>query len=203
MRTLFLCLCLGASLVVPCSAVTFPELESNLSGVDVLRAQYRQTRFISGLDAPLDSSGTLLLVRNKGVVWSQVEPFQVQFVLTDEMIAETFGDQPRKIKSKADHGELFRFVGFFSSIFDGDKAALEKTFKIDFVSLNDDRWEMNLTPNIAKIKKVFSGVKLQGRLLVEDVEIVEASGNRTVIHFDDLSTSPTVLSIDEKQYFAN
>ena len=203
MRLLWVSLCFLLICTSPAYAVTLAEVQSHLAAVDVLRASYRQTRVVIGLNEPLESSGTLLLARNTGLVWSQEEPFQVQYVITDEIFLQQFPGQPHKVKKKADNRELFKFVGFVSSLFTEQGSSLEQSFDIDFAMLAGEAWTITLTPRAANIRKVFTTIVLAGKQLVEDVEINEASGNKTLIHFSDMDTSPALLSADEKLYFQN
>ena len=86
---------------------------------------------------------------------------------------------------------------------DDSNETLEKSFNIDFVTRDDDTWEISLIPRIGKIRKVFTKIILRGKQLVEDVEIDEASGNKTMINFKSMTTSNPSLSSDEKLYFQN
>ena len=203
MRLLCASLCLMLICTSPAYAVTLDEVKSHLAAVDVLRASYRQIRFVTGLNEPLESAGTLLLARNTGLVWSQQEPFQVQYVMTDEVLLQQFPGQPRQVKKKADNRELFKFVSLVSSLFAEQGTGLEQSFDIDFAVQAGGAWKITLTPRAANIRKVFATIQLAGKQLVEDVEINEASGNKTLIHFSDMGTSPAFLSTDEKLYFQN
>ncbi len=202
MRLLCLSLCLLFCNAIPSHAMNLAEVKNNLAAVEVLRARYQQTRYIAGLK-PLESSGTLLLARNIGLVWSQEEPFRVRYVITDAAIQQLFPDQPANVRKKADNPELFKFVGLVSALLTQEDSAIEKTFAIDFAMHSVDTWDVSLTPRLEKIRKVFASIVLRGQQLVEDVKINETNGNKTSIHFSDLAASPPSLSPDEKLYFQN
>jgi len=184
-------------------AVTLAEVESGLSGFDVLRSSYRQTRHVAGLSAPLEASGNLLMTRENGLAWMQEKPFQVSYVFTDDSLIENSPGVPKKLTKKADKPQLFQVANLFTTIFSGDKKLLKEYFELQFITQDNDLWKIILVPKNSRLKKFFKSVQLQGSQLVEIVTVYEASGNKTVINFYNMTTGPTLLSDEEKSYFQN
>ncbi len=184
-------------------AVTLDEVESDLSGFDTLRSSYRQTRHVSGLSAPLEASGSLLMTRDNGLAWMQEKPFQVSYVFTDDNFIENSPGGSRKVTKKADKPQLFQVANLFTTIFSGDKKLLKEYFELQFITQDNDLWKIILVPKNSRLKKFFKSVQLQGSQLVEIVTVYEASGNKTVINFYNMTTGPTLLSDEEKSYFQN
>ena len=184
-------------------AETLAEVESDLSGLDTLRSRYRQTRHVSGLSAPLEASGTLLMSRGNGLVWKQEKPFPASYVFTEDSLIENAPGVAEKITKKTDKPQLFRIADLFTTIFAGDKKLLREYFELQFIPRNDDLWKIILVPRSSRLKKFFKSVQLQGSQLLEIVTVYEASGNKTVVNFYDTTTGPTLLSDEEKSYFQN
>jgi outer membrane lipoprotein-sorting protein len=184
-------------------AVTLDEVESDLSSFDTLRSSYRQTRHVSGLSAPLEASGSLLMSRDNGLAWMQEKPFQVSYVFTDDNFIENSPGGSRKVTKKADKPQLFQVANLFSTIFSGDKKLLKEYFELQFLTQDNALWKIILIPKNSRLKKLFKSVQLQGSQLVEIVTVYEASGNKTVINFYNMTTEPIQLSDEEKSYFQN
>jgi len=184
-------------------AVTLDEVESDLSSFDTLRCSYRQTRHVSGLSAPLEASGSLLMTRDNGLAWMQEKPFQVTYVFTDDNFIENSPGGSRKVTKKADKPQLFQVANLFSTIFSGDKKLLKEYFELQFLTQDNALWKIILIPKNSRLKKLFKSVQLQGSQLLEIVTVYEASGNKTVINFYNMTTGPTLLSDEEKSYFQN
>lgn len=201
MKLVGLLLALLLAGVFPGHAASRAEVEKRLAYVDVLRARYSQTRYIQGLAEPLTSSGTLLLARLQGLVWTQQEPFRMQYVITRDVLVQNLPGQPRRIRKKAENAELFRFISLFASPLEGRPAQLDELFDISFTQESSAAWTMILVPRPERMRKLFASVTLKGDDFIEEVVISEASGNRTVIKFRDVTTTPSVLSQDEKLYF--
>ncbi len=184
-------------------AVTLDDVESDLSSFDTLRSSYRQTRHVSGLSAPLEASGSLLMTRDNGLAWMQEKPFQVSYVFTDDNFIENSPGGSRKVTKKADKPQLFQVANLFSTIFSGDKKLLKEYFELQFLTQDNALWKIILIPKNSRLKKLFKSVQLQGSQLVEIVTVYEASGNKTVINFYNMTTETTPLSDEEKSYFQN
>ena len=203
MRKVFLIIVLLVSSISHSRAMTKMEMEQQLLSIQVLRAQYQQTRHAAGLEASLESSGRLVLAREVGLAWVQTEPFSAEFVFTDEAVFETFPGKSKKVRLRSEHAEIFKIVSMITTFLEGDTSFLEKTFTMAFTEETDNRWSLVLTPRIGRIKKLFASITLKGNMFIESMEINETGGNRSIIEFFDQATTPTTLSIDESHYFQN
>src|SRR5690606_17810858 len=72
----------------------------------------------------------------------------------------------------------------------GDLRELSTHFEVDGTLKEKDAWTLKLTPSSAGLKKVFTSIRLEGAGEVREVELQERSGDRSVIHFRDLRTTP-------------
>lgn len=183
--------------------LTRTELEQQLLSIQVLRAKYHQTRHVSGLAAPLESSGRLLMAKDTGLVWKQEKPFPAEFVFTESTVSETLPGQPQKVKPRTEQADIFKLVSMITELLQGKTSSLEKIFDTNFKEETDDRWSLVLMPKDSRIRKAFSSITLSGGSLIESMEIIEKSSNKSVIEFLDQSTSPPALTSDETRYFQN
>jgi len=192
---LFYCACTSSA-----HALTLEEVESNLSSFEILKSSFQQTRYVSGLSAPLESSGHLLLARNNGLAWIQAKPFEVSFIFTEDLFTEVFPGQPKKITKKTDKAQIFKLTNLFATFFSGGHKVLKDFFDLQLSSESAQLWQIILVPKNSRLKKIIKEVHIQGSQLIDQVTVYETNGNSAVIRFYDTVTDSKLLN-DEKNYY--
>lgn len=185
------------------NAMTLEDVERNLSSINVFRSNFSQTRYVSGLSEPLESSGHLLLLKNSGLAWIQKKPFEVSFIFTEEHFVQKFPGQGEKVTKRSERPQIFRLTDLFATIFSGGHKFLKDYFELQFFPQDNDSWKIILVPIDARLKKVFMSVQLLGSQLINQATIYETSGNKTVINFYDMKTDSVILSDEENYFFKN
>ncbi|MBJ7517470.1 MAG: outer membrane lipoprotein carrier protein LolA, partial [Stenotrophomonas sp.] len=74
--------------------------------------------------------------------------------------------------------------------------ALSSQFTVD-AQRDAEGWTLALTPKSPMLAKAFSALQLRGDRYVRQVDIVEASKDRTRLTFTALTEAPATLAADE------
>jgi hypothetical protein len=159
-------------------------LHSAMPGLDevqVLRGRYSQRKFLREMPAPLLSSGEFLLVRDRGIWWHTQTPLDAEVALT---VGET---DPRSIAATT-----------LLALFALDLDTLARSFDL-FLVESGPHWLLGLRPRDASLAAWFTQITVSGELRVEQVNLLEATGDRTEIDLDAVPQALTSLTTTERK----
>lgn len=180
MRTLFLLLlCLPAL----CRAEEAPtwdvrQLMLGLAQVKEARGKFVELKFLSVLNRPLESSGTLLYQAPSHLEKHTLAPKVVSLVLDQGVL--TIDSKAHNIKHTLvlqDYPAIWVFVESIRSTLAGDLPTLERFYKIE---LDGDaaHWNMRLLPIELKTREVMSEIRINGHgNWVDNIETLESNGD--------------------------
>jgi outer membrane lipoprotein-sorting protein len=150
----------------------------------VLRGQFVQSRQIAGFRRPVESSGDFVVARNRGLVWHTVKPFESTLSVNRERLRITNGKGNAETTLDARREPMLRTLNdILQSVVIADARALQTNFVLDVKLLGTTGWEMALTPKDAALRARFSAITLAGGVHVQNVRLVEASGDVTTVRF--------------------
>lgn len=202
-----LLLCLLLCVVAPLLHAAEPPAETlgTLTGAvarpDVLRGEFTQEKQVSGFRNPLRSQGRFVVAREHGVIWTTLKPFPSEVVITADRILSRQRDGSSRVEVDARQQPALRSVNaIMFALMSGDVQALSSQFTVS-ASRQGQGWRLQLAPRSAMLAKAFESVTLQGDRYVRQVDIVEASKDRTQIRFSALSEAPATLDADEARRF--
>lgn len=197
-----LCALVMLAMVAPVFAATDVEaVKQRVAKVDVLRGEFTQEKQVAGFKNPLRSQGRFVLAQDHGVIWTTLKPFPSEVVVTADRILSRQRDGSTRVELDARQQPAMRSVNaIMFALMSGDVQALSSQFNVE-ATREGQGWRLKLTPKSAMLAKAFQSLTLQGDRYVRQVEIVEASKDRTLIHFDALSEAPAALSADEARRF--
>lgn len=197
-----LTLCLGL-LSVAAHAVTLDELQQRFSEQPVLRAEFSQQRSVSGMDQKLNSSGNLIISRNKGLWWQQQKPFPLSLLLTDSRMVQILAGQVPQVVTAENNPQMFQFNSLLTALFHADKRALEQNFALDFSDRGQGNWTLILTPKSSPLNRLFKTITLEGQTFLNNININDMQGDSTKIRFFNQRTEPKTLTDAEQQHFSS
>ncbi len=180
--------------------ITLTEVQNRLSQQSVVKAQFIQERIIKGMAKPLNSSGQMIISKEKGLWWQQTKPFEMTMLMTQTVMKQKTGNQQPQVITAADNAQLFQFNSLLSALFKADKTTLEKNFSFKFTDKGNDRWEIQLTPKVSPLNKIFKKITLSGKNHLEQVFIDDKQGDKTTLRFSNHSTQ--ALTENEKKRFS-
>ncbi|WP_318507068.1 LolA family protein [Photobacterium leiognathi] len=186
-------------------AITLEQLQKNLSSTPLVRGDFTQKREMAMFDQPLLSSGQFLLSAKNGLWWHQTQPMPVSLVLTQDKLSQQFDNQPAQVLSASDNPMVFYFSHVFLSLFKGDTSQLTEQFDLSLKEIKDsttnNQWQLVLTPKAAPLDKVFSKIEIEGGKFINELELDEIRGDKTIITFSQQKTTPATLTSEEQRVF--
>jgi hypothetical protein len=205
---LLVCLVLLAAMPVRAQSPTSEEqrteadLRSQLAHPAVLRGQFEQRKQLKGFRNPLVSRGKFLLLRERGVAWDTTEPFASSALLTRERLLTRLPDGSTRVVLDASASPgMAAANSLLMALVTGDLDALAHQFDSK-ASLNaDGSWRLVLHPREAGLRRVFQRITLRGDRHVQEVDIEETGGDRTLLRFLELSDQPATPTAAESARF--
>lgn len=184
MRTLFLLLlCLPAL----CRAEDTPAWDSKqlmlgLAQVKEARGKFVERKFLSVLNRPLESSGTLLFQAPAHFEKHTLAP-KVESLVLDQGVL-TIESKARNIKRTLvlqDYPAIWAFVESIRSTLAGDLPMLERFYKIE---LDGDaaHWKMRLLPIEPKMREMMREIRISGHgNWLDIIETLEPNGDHALM----------------------
>ena len=179
---LLCCTTLARAQTAPAAAPTLvDDVLTHLAKHQRVRAEFTQRRENPDLAEPQVSTGDLLFVIGKGMMWHTRAPYEDTLVLT--------GGDTRRLNAQ---GKLERVrdgnrgVSQVSGMLQGllagktDEAARQFTITAEG---SVDNWTLHFVPKQARVARVLAGITLKGDAFLESIDVNLASGERTAISF--------------------
>lgn len=200
MRALIACL-LFVSLHVHAQAEDLlTRIATQLDRHAVVRAEFAQSKQISGLKRPLQTGGQIVFARQHGVLWQIDQPYKVSYILSEDKVVEIAADGTRKERLARDLPGLAQVGRVFRAMLGANTAALREYFDIQAQGATSN-WSLVLTPRQAQMAQFIERLDINGGAFVNGIRIQEKGGDLTQIRFHH-SSAAAELSENEQQLFA-
>lgn len=166
--------------------VTLDALLRRFAAVPGLSARFREEKRVQLLAAPLVSEGTLDYAPPSRLVRHTTSPAPATVLIEGSQLR--FGDGRGAQSIDMNATPLVRqFVDSFLALVAGDRAALDRSYDMDFRvpdAQRPDAWELTLRPRVAAIQRVFRDIRLQGNgVVLAAMTLRETSGDETATTF--------------------
>lgn len=176
----------AADAAQPASAATadaalVARIAAQLAGKAGVRAQFRQTQTLAALSAPLVSTGTLVFVRDRGVIWHTQTPYRVTYVIGDKGVTKIDASGTRATRG-ASGGGMARVSHMMRAMLGGDLSALYSQFDVA-ADGTPAHWRLSLTPNQPQLAQAVKSLRMEGGAFLSTLEITAANGDTTRIDF--------------------
>jgi len=163
------------------------------------RVDFTQSREIAGFNRPLKSEGTLLFVRDRGVIWSTHEPVETVVVILPGKIYQEIKGERDTLPSSAQ--PFMRTVSdMLLALYGGDIAKLKDIFTISVVDHGESSSHLRLMPKQFSLRQAVRHIDLFGDSAIEEVRITESEGNINALIFGDRRELDVELSEIERSY---
>lgn len=186
-------------LAVPGLAQAFDlqQLSDQLSRPEVIHGRFIQEKHLRALPQPLTSKGHFVLAKNHGLLWLLQTPLQQDYRITATGIARRDAGGWQMLPGKSAGAEQNRL---FLAVLQGDSSGLQRDFELKLQGSAED-WHLQLIPRSLLLKQIFNQINIDGGVLVQRIELLEAQGDRTLLIMQD-SSSALPLSEAEQHDFA-
>lgn len=159
----------------------------------VLRGKFIHRKHLRDIPAPLESSGEFVFLRDAGLYWHTVKPFDSVFVLTPNAMTQRDEGGAALKMNAAEQPAVRAAARIFMSLFAVDVKALEGEFHMFGVAV-EGGWRLGLRPKNSAMSALFTQAIVSGATQVREVELQDAYGDRTVIQLHGtelLNRAPT------------
>jgi outer membrane lipoprotein-sorting protein len=158
------------------------RLMGELGQVKSAKAKFVERKQIAILNAPLESSGTLLYVAPARLEKHTLTPRAESLVLDgDRVTLENKAQNQRRTLSLQQYPEIGALVESLRSTLAGDLATLQRYFQVALEG-SETQWRLILKPSEPAMQRMVSEIRIDGsRAWVSGIEIVETGGDRSVM----------------------
>ncbi len=164
------------------AADLYEQVAQKLAENTLLRADFTQTRHLAALKKPLQISGHMMFSRDAGVIWQIDRPYRMGYVMTGKGVTELLPDGGQKTRSTGNIPGIGSVEGIFRGILSADRKALDQHFNSQLKG-SAAKWNLSLQPRTPALQKALKSVELSGGAYVDEVRILEVSGDDTQIRF--------------------
>ena len=158
------------------------QLMQDLRQVKAARGKFVERRYLAILNAPLESSGTLVYVAPGRLEKHMLLPRQESLTLDgDTLLIENKETGQRRRVVLQEQPVVWAFVESIRATLAGDLQTLNRFYE---VSLEGDasRWRLRLKPMEPRMREVASEIRVSGNgTWVGVIEILDAGGDRSVM----------------------
>jgi outer membrane lipoprotein-sorting protein len=158
------------------------QLMHDLRQVKTARSRFVERRYLAILNAPLESSGTLVYIAPARLEKHTLSPRQESLTIDgDTLLIENKETGQRRQLALEEQPVVGAFVESIRATLAGDLETLHRFYE---VSLEGDanRWRLRLKPTAPRMREVISEIRLSGNgTWVGVIEILDAGGDRSVM----------------------
>jgi len=176
-------------------AFDLSNLKQKLQQAPVVRGDFVQEKYISGLPIPLMGMGQFCLSNKQGLLWDLTVPIKQRLRITEAGIAR----ETRANQWQMEMSHNRQQTQLFMALLHGDMDELQRQFQLA-LSGSDKDWQLTMTPKSALLKQIFTRIELSGGALLAQIELFETSGERTLIRLQNAKAASN-LSAEEAKAF--
>jgi outer membrane lipoprotein-sorting protein len=182
-------------------AVTVDELLAGFAKMPGLYAEFRQESRFGLLAEPLVDTGTIHFADGT-LARRTLAPTPSVVVMDDQGIE--YGDGEKTERIELDGKPAVRqFVEAFTKIFAGDRAGLEKLYRIEFQAGEGRSWTMTLVPKVSPMDEIIAKVVVTGTgLEIATMQVLERGGDETITSFSKVDTKRKYSKAEKARLFS-
>ena len=200
MKRLLLKSTLAIAIATACAAANaaapIAKIQALLAKPSMLCGRFDQTKQLAGMKKPLASNGRFCVVAGKGVLWRTLKPFPNTLRLTRDEIVSFQGERVA-MRLEAKQEPTVRMINsVLFSLLSGDLGQLDTLFEVDGI-VDGGNWQVALKARQPALAKAIGAISLDGGAYVKNIQIAEASGDKTVIVFSEIKTGEGVMTPEE------
>lgn len=168
------------------AALTLDALLQRFRAVPGLSARFREERHMELLAAPLVSEGTLHFAPPGRMVRRTERPSRAVALIEGGrlQVRDEGGAQSIDLAAHPAVGQLVESV---LSVLAGDRAALDRSYLMEFRALEGARWSLTLRPRSAGLSRLLRGVSLTGDgVILSTFTVNESNGDVSRTTFLDV-----------------
>lgn len=199
----FLCAFAWGADKAPSPALDLPTLLRAFAQSPGLSARFTERKHMALLAEPLESAGHLYFTPPGLLARHTVTPEPAVLLIEPKQIRMFDGTRWETL-DLGGKPVVRLFVESFVRILQGDAAALERLYVLDFKADVQNRaaWTLVLRPKVAPMDKFIDRLELHGqRVVLDRMRIVEKGGDETVTQFHDVDPARRFTPAEKARFF--
>jgi outer membrane lipoprotein-sorting protein len=172
----------GTAAAAETAAWGLDQLMQNLGQVKSARGKFVERKTLAMLNAPLESSGTLVYTAPGRLEKYTLLPKPETLVLEQEKLTIEYKDRnQRRTLALPDYPVVWAFVESIRSTLAGDLQTLNRFYRVSLEG-SEERWRLSLKPAEPAMQTMVKEIHISGsRNRVRTIEVIEAQGDRSVM----------------------
>jgi outer membrane lipoprotein-sorting protein len=176
-------------------------LLAGLSKAPGLYARFREEKHITMLQQPLVSEGSLYFTPPARFARHTEKPIASTMIIDGNQLQFGNGDG-QETMNLGTNPVARLFADAFVMLLSGNRAGLEKIFKMQLTPTSGGEWKLLLTPRVSPMDKMIKELELRGRgLNLKELDVREASGDWTRTAFTDVDLNRRYTPAEQAKYF--
>lgn len=172
------------------------KIQSMLTQSTAMSGHFEQEKKLALLSRPLSSTGDFFAASEEGIIWTVQVPVYSQLIITPDNIH--FSQQV-----SGNVGRSMRYIGrILNAILSANLTALQQQFNISEIHVGQQQWKLTLTPKSMLMKKALNRIELNGSHHIEQVKLLENSGDYTLIKLNKIQQLSSIPSNEKKLFNA-
>ena len=158
------------------------QLMQRLAQVKSSKATFVERKHLRILNAPLESSGTLIYTAPGSLEKHTLKPKPETLVLEkDTLTLEDATRKRRRTLRLQDYPQVWAFVESIRSTLAGDLQSLKRFYRVALEGSESD-WRLTFDPLEPDIQRMVNQIRIAGsRASIRSIEVTEAEGDRSVM----------------------
>lgn len=184
MKRLIACALLCALPLLAQAETGFEQLARITGMPDELQGDFRQQKYLAGIDASLNSSGRFSYRRGVSIRWQILEPIENEILLTPAGLSSRQGNIELLRLDSARNPNAAILGEILFALLSAQWDRLAQYFDMN-AEIEGRQWHARLQPRDGVVGQLFERVELRGAELLQQVVLHEASGDRTTIFLEN------------------
>jgi len=182
------------------SAPSLDALLDRFGEMPGMSARFREEKRIALLSVPVRSEGVLYFTPPGKLMRKVTSPTPSYALLDGGRL--TFSSQgERQVVELGESPVLAGFVEIFRYVLAGDRAALERTYRVDY-DTDGAEWTLTLKPRNEALGRFLDRMVLKGEgFAVQTMTMVEVSGDTTLTELFDVNPRRRFSAAEQRRLF--
>ncbi len=187
--------------VSPAPAISLDEVLRRFRAVPGISARFRESRQMQLLAAPLVSEGVLHYAPPARLVRRTESPELAVALLEGNRLRfrDAGGEQSLDLDAMP---AARQFLESFTALVAGDRAALARSYDLEFVPQGASGWRLTMRPRVPALSRVFRAIEVAGDgVALRTLVVREVSGDVSETTFTEVRTDRRFTAEEAAQVF--
>ncbi|MEM5405946.1 outer membrane lipoprotein carrier protein LolA [Paraburkholderia unamae] len=184
-------------------AALVSQIAARLARANGVRAHFTQTQTLAAMKAPLVSTGSLLFLRERGVIWQVETPYRKTWIMRDSgvTVIDANGQPDQRTRNGGVQGArgAAEIAKMMRAMLGGDLSGLYSQFDVAARG-TPSQWQMRLVPRQPQIAQALRGIEMEGGDFLHSLRITFANGDVTQYDFSGSAQVSELMPADQKLF---